>query len=140
MTGGPQSTTLRIFRSLCVEAGALLLGGLERAGSKAGRRDGGMLRQAGGEGDQGTVQERLGIGLCVRASLGTPALCDLRPPAASRRRDAGRGESELCAGASPCGRSCVIGDGGVGKTALLQRHMNDNFDPEYLPTIFDDYQ
>ena len=37
-------------------------------------------------------------------------------------------------------RSCLIGDGGVGKTALLHRHMKDDFNKEYLPTVFDDYQ
>eukprot|EP01046_Picozoa_sp_COSAG06_P011139 COSAG06_NODE_628_length_13649_cov_20.848930_4_plen_250_part_00 len=38
------------------------------------------------------------------------------------------------------GDSCVIGDGGVGKTSLLMRHMHDEFDPDYVPTIFDDYE
>ncbi len=38
------------------------------------------------------------------------------------------------------GRRCVLGDGGVGKSSLLQRRMNDKFDSEYLPTVFDDYE
>eukprot|EP01047_Picozoa_sp_COSAG01_P052280 COSAG01_NODE_5483_length_4230_cov_17.465505_9_plen_57_part_00 len=37
-------------------------------------------------------------------------------------------------------RSAIIGDGGVGKTAILNRYMNDDFNPDYNPTIFDDYE
>ena len=37
-------------------------------------------------------------------------------------------------------RSCICGDGGVGKTAVLQRQMEDSFIEDYQPTIFDDYE
>ena len=37
-------------------------------------------------------------------------------------------------------RSCICGDGGVGKTAVLQRQMEDSFIDDYQPTIFDDYE
>jgi hypothetical protein len=80
-----------------------------------------------------------------------PAACRARESKARvlllARREAG---ASLAAAAARCGlrgadsfpreRRCVIGDGGVGKTALLQRHMHDDFDPNYMPTIFDDYQ
>ena len=31
----------------------------------------------------------------------------------------------------------VVGDGATGKTALLYRFKNNNFDPKYEPTIFE---
>lgn len=37
-------------------------------------------------------------------------------------------------------RSVFCGDGGVGKTALLIRAMDNKWDDEYVPTIFDDYE
>ena len=34
---------------------------------------------------------------------------------------------------------CIVGDGAVGKTALLTRYMSDEFTETYEPTIFEDW-
>ena len=36
-------------------------------------------------------------------------------------------------------RRVICGDGAVGKTCLLNRHMNDDFSDGYEPTIFEDW-
>jgi small GTP-binding protein len=37
-------------------------------------------------------------------------------------------------------RICVLGSGGVGKTCVILRFLRDTFDPDYIPTIQDNFE